>query len=660
MNKRDTELFKHLLNLYKKQWDRNQYYRENHDDCTKYYKGYRNETDYPLAYNESFNKVLPILYTLLSRFMEQIFQTSNVASVAPRKSRNLQSAQRVEGLLNFQLENLNCSDQQGGAYLTFLKWFISTIGWGKGIAKAYWKKDERISPRRIPIQVPSFDRFGNFQGMDTVDKVSQEMQIYYDAPYVEILHNKLCVPDPRYKSIDQMPAFFCVYGKTIDYIKQKVDEGAYRRKALRELSFNPTNYASQEPRDSIEAYIKSLEMSGGVWFEDERFDLKTGEIDILECYTKAILKNEPYNVGSGMQIKGREEEVIVHIGNYKTILSLQRNLYGKRPLFDMGCYYDPELYWDIGLIQLTKGIQEQYNNLGNLRLQNIMMHINTMIRVDPESDVPHEALVWKPFGIVPAETGEVEVLATPDFNSNIFIEQEKFLEETIQDMMGMYAYNMGQTPQRQERTGVVYGIQSMGEARAKLMLLTMDYLGMRPLLKYFMLLNTFHLPSGSEYRISKGAQNTFGKMFAGDIHPDYDFMARYTAMEPALGKQARAQQLLQLAPVMQQNPFIEQYQWIKTVLELSDVREAEVLLKDPRQVQQEMQMAQQRAMQGEVLKARLETEGKIMYNRAQTQGDMAENQQKFEHDVVLEALRGEVKKDEATAKRIGQAVSGER
>ena len=104
------------------------------------------------------------------------------------------------------------------------------------------------------------------------------------------------------------------------------------------------------------------------------------------------------------------------------------------------------MYWDIGLVRLTKGIQEQTDNIANLRLSDAAMRLAQMIRVDPDSDVDPADLVWRPFGLFEANEGDVEPLVMPDFNSNLFMEQEKFLENTIQDLTGMYDYNMGQTP----------------------------------------------------------------------------------------------------------------------------------------------------------------------------------------------------------------------
>jgi len=643
MNKRDEPIFKHLMQQYKIQYDLNGYNRDNYDDNLEYYLSYRNPQEYPLAFNESFNKILPIIYTILSRFMDQMYQTSNIVSVKPRKNKDIQNAKSVEAVLNYQLESLNSIDNQGGSYLTMMKWFFNALTFGKGIVKCYWKKEERISPKRVVLPIPEFDRAGNLIGMKPYDHLTQEMQIAYDGPYAEVLHNKLFVPHPNYRSIAQMPAVFLVYSRSIDYIKKLANKKVYKN--IKELGFDSAGGAGHHPTDSTEAYIKSLGIEGGLEIDDINSEHTTREVDIIEAYTKLILKDEPYEIGSGIKIKGLEEEAIVHIGNYKTILSIQRNTYGVRPLFDIGCYMHPEMYWDVGLVRLTKGIQKQIDNMANLRMQNAFMQINQMIRVDPDSDVDPASLVWRPFGIVPANEGEVEALTIPDYNSNIFAEQMSFFDSSIQDLTGMYDYNMGQTPQRQERVGVVYSLQAMGEARAKLMLMSMDYLGIRPMLKHMMLLNTYHLPSGFEFRISDGPGQQFNQIFGQDIHSDFDFAARYTAMEPALGKQARGQQLVQMAPLMQQNPWINQYQWTKTLLELADVRETEQLLKQPQQFQQEMQQQQQVAMKEKQLDEKLEGDKKIRVSDKDFQEALIENEQLHGHNMALSALEGELRNE---------------
>lgn len=645
MTKREQDIFDYLMRLYRDYWDRNDYNRENYNEDLEYYIGYRNSDRYPLAYNHVFNRILPIIYTLLSRFMDQLYQSGNIVSVRPRKSRDVNNAKNVEAVLNYQLESLNDIDMQGGSYLTMLKWMFNAVTFGKGIVKAYWRKEDRISPRRIMLPKPNFDQFGNFQGMDVIDYISQEMQTVYDGPYVEVLHNKLFVPHPEFKSIQLMPACFVVYSKSMDYVKGKVEDGTYRKKCLSELGKEGSGAGHLE-RDTEERTHKSMDIEGALTKAEIEDKQKSPDIDIIEAYAKLIFDDAPYEVGSGLKIKGREEEAIIHIGNYSTILSIQRNEYGIRPLFDIPCYMHPEMYWDIGLIRLTKGIQEQINTLANTRMQNVMMMINQMIKVQADADIDPQALKWKPFGIIPVEDmADVQAFGVPDYNSNMFREQEDFYQNTIHDLTGMYPYNMGQTPQRQERVGVIHSLQSMGEARAKLMLMSMDYLGIRPLLKYMMVLNTFHLPSGFEYRFTNQDQEGFGQIFGSDIHPDFDYAARYTAMEPALGKQFRAQQLVQMAQMWMQSPWVNQFQMIKTVMELLDIQEADSLLKSPQQFQQEMAQQQKAQMMQAQMPLRLQQEkakGKLMEEAQEFQFEKQLKDQEFQHNVALEAIKQEV------------------
>ena len=437
MNKRDEDLFKSLMSRYKEHWDRNQYARTNYDDDLTYYRGYRDSSSLPLVYNTNFNRILPIIYTILSRFMDQLYQAGNIVAVKPRKRVDLNRAKAIEGVLNYQLESLNCIDTQGGSYLTMMKWFFNALTFGKGIAKCYWKKEERITPRRIDVPIPQFDRSGRFKGLRTIDHISQEMQTVYDGPYVEVLHNKLFLPHPEYKDIQKMPQVFIVYRRDVDYVKKMADKGIYKN--ITELQAPGISGASNETLDSREEFIKSLGIENAFYTEGVDDKFKTPEIDIIECYGKAIIENTPYEIGSGYKIKGPEEEIIVHIGNHRTILSLQKNEYGIRPLFDIGCYMHPELYWDLGMINLTKDIQDHVNDLANLRIQNAMMQINQMLKVQEDADIDPAALVWKPFGIVPVQDmHDVEPLTLPDFNSNLFVEQETFYKQTIQDIMGMY------------------------------------------------------------------------------------------------------------------------------------------------------------------------------------------------------------------------------
>jgi len=111
-----------------------------------------------------------------------------------------------------------------------------------------------------------------------------------------------------------------------------------------------------------------------------------------------------------------------------------------------------------------------------------------------------------------------------------------------------------------------------------------------------MRLNMFHLPDDHEAKVNTKQGEGFTPLFPGDIHLDYDYSARYTGMEPALGKQYRAQQLLQLSQIWKDNPYLQQHQFMKAVMELMDFQDSDKYVKSPQQLQKEQQAAMQQQM----------------------------------------------------------------
>ena len=642
MTPRHLECFKHFLAAYQNQWKLNSYQRTKYDEHFGHYVSYRDEKDYPLAYSMVFNKLMPRVTNVLARFMEHLYQggAHNLVSVRARKGQDVERAARVEGLLNFQLEKLNEIDERGGSYMHNYVWILNALAWGNGITKLYWRKEDRITPKRIVLPQPEFDEMGNMVGIKQQDVLIELPQTVYDQPYGEIIHNKNFVPHPHYKNIQQMPFVFCVYKRSLDYIKKRADEGVFIKKYVSNIGWHKENNASYPlgdgyggSNDAAEAFARSIAIEG-VYDEEFKSEASTSQVDIIEGYGRYIFPEDEkaYEVGSGYKIKGPESDAIVHIGNYKTLLSIQKNKYGTKPFFKTSAYYHPELFWDLGFIEVGKHIQEQVNTLANTRYQNAIMMANQMYYVREDADIDPAALVSKPAGLIPVEDpSNPDVVPVPMFDntqSNVFREQEQFFENTISEMTGEYPYSMGQQPPRQEYVGTMVSLQNVGQARARLLMMTMDHEGFQPLLKHMMRLNTFHLPMGMETRITSGGETGFVPLFSGDMHFDYDFSARYTAMEPALGKYFKAQQLTQYAQMWAESPYLQHDQFIKAILEMMDFSNTEKYLKTREQVMQEQQMQMQQAKQMQMQQVAM-----------QDQLDANKSQRESQRDVLKGLMR---------------------
>ena len=623
MNKKEKEAYSYFIQSYQRLKDLNEPYREKFDRYDELYRGYRDDTKYPFAYNYSFNKIIPVIYTVLSRVMSHLYRDSEVVVVKPQRSADIQRADRAAGVLNHQLNNLNSVDFQGGSYMVMFQWFLSAMIHGKGIVKTYWRKEERTVPRRMDILQPNIvnSNMGLYlDGFKRQEVWTESPQVIYNGPYIENIPVRQFLPDPEYRSIQDMPVCGHVYKKSMDWLREMEAKGFYKNiKKIGKTAKMVKDGSGSTDITSFDQVFQTIESAYTI-DEIESSRHKARNIEIIDLYGKYALNDGRTYIGEGITLKGQESEVICTIANHDTIIHLDRIPYGVKPFFDVGAHINPHRYWDIGMIELVADVQDAYNNMANLRVHNSMMKVNTMIKVLTDADIDPRSLVWKPFGIIPVEDmGDVEVLDTPDYTSHLFNEQIGFFESAIQDMTGIYDYAKGVTPDRQEHVGTISSLQAVAESRIKLLLLTMDYMGIRPLLKYMMMLNTHHLPSGYEYRIMGRTENQFQRVWGEDLHIEYDFEAKYAAMEPQLIKEARIQSLLQYSQMWQEDPYVNQYEFKKAVLELMDMVNPDRFLKNPQQVQQEQQQRLEQQMKFEMAKLNVPKEVQASKN----QGDIA-------------------------------------
>ena len=380
MNEKEKEAYSYFIQSYHRLKDLNQPYRDKFDKYDEHYRGYRNPNKYPFAYNYSMRKIIPVIYTILSNIMSHIYRTGgDIVAVKPRKSANVEGADLVSGVLNYQLQNLNDVDFQGGSYMIMLQWILSTLVHGKGIVRAYWRKDEQLMPKRLMLRIPQFniDNMGNtyIEGEEPREVMIEQMQIMYDGPYIENIPVRHWLPDPEYRSIQQMPCCAHIYTKSIDWLKKMQIAGMFKN--VGELGKHTELVKSSGPVDTAEFKMKSEEIEGAWTVAEIETDRhKANNLDIIDLFGKYSLGGAIYDIDSKINWKGKEDEVICTIANYDTVIKLEKTRYGVKPFFDIGCHINLTRYWDIGVIELVKDILEAYDNIVNLRVQNSMMKVN--------------------------------------------------------------------------------------------------------------------------------------------------------------------------------------------------------------------------------------------------------------------------------------------
>jgi len=631
MTKKEREAYNYFIQEYHRLKNLNQPYRNQFNDYIEYYRGYVDKTRYPMAYNYSYNKILPIILRELESMMGHLYRGGDVVAVRPRSKADIQAAERVGDILNFQMDNLNGLDSQGGSFWVMINWILSALIFGKGVVKAYWMREEGPSPirqvQRVPVVWWDTANRPHIVDYEYKDIIVDQVGTIYNGPYIENIPIRQFLPDPEYKDIQKMPCAAHVFKQSVDWIKKNVDKGVYNKKAMKELG-KLAGMVRGAQSDLTEFNSKILEIESASTLEEIATDYHTAQnIPIIDCYGKYSLSGPVIDVDRGVTFKGKEEEVVCTIANYDTILRLEPTPYGIKPFFDVGAHINPDRYYDMGVVELVKDIQEAYNVLANLRLQVVNSKINPMMQVLVDSDLDPRFLVFKPFGFIPVTShDDIKILESADFGQGTFSSHMNFFDNIIAEMTGVHPYSMGQTPPRQEHVGTMYSLQQMGQSRMRLLMMTMDHTGFRPLLQYIMKMNVMNLPTGQEYRVTnRDEEYAFNQVWGEDIHTNYDLSARYVSMEPALDKPFRINQLLQLSQTWSQDPSVNQYQFKRAIMELMEMMEPDRMLYTEEEVQRKSQAGMHQGYQEEIVRAKWEAN---------------EKGKTRQHDMVMGLLKG--------------------
>src|SRR5690606_36175602 len=81
----------------------------------------------------------------------------------------------------------------------------------------------------------------------------------------------------------------------------------------------------------------------------------------------------------------------------------------------------------------------------------------------------------------------------------------------------------------------------------------------------------------------------FREITHDDINGDFDVIALGSSVDPVVNKTARLNSLIQLYSIFQNNQYINQYELTKRILEVADIKDAQVLMLQPEQPQQQAQ-----------------------------------------------------------------------
>ena len=470
-----------------------------------------------------------------------------------------EKAHDVEHMLDFVLT------KRINIYPVVEAWIREAFIYGRGIVKILWRKDIRKYTRKLNQQQVE-DEVAIFQkkvsdgvaGVDTLEYLDQMTFILQNndwakKPFVKIEREEIVYnnPDwvfipiedfiyhPRAISVEKSP--FCGHRFRDDYdnMLKLWDEGVYDN--VDKINTSVSDSSSDGVSAHGEMLLKDVQtLSEG--YEEETVEPNDNlqELELIEFHGKYDIDGD-----------GRMEDIIATFSKkHKVLLAVRETdlLHGKKPFAEIKMFPVPGRFESQGVCEIVQHLQQELNDIHNMRIDNGTITNATMFWYDPNSDVDPEIHRPGPGVGFPAGPNQIGILQTGDVKFSSFREEE-LVRRLIQDRIGVSDFAIGNdvtAGQNKTATGV-NAIVNEGNQRMEVMLRNAALGLNEAVLQTLQLLQQFG-EDEMYFRVVEGAETSMRKVTAKEIQGQYDIdLAANSVSTNRLTMLNEIQQQLELA-----------------------------------------------------------------------------------------------------------------
>ena len=555
--------------------------REWQDGLENWYRQYRG-----IVYEKSFpwdgcsNLHVPItgilVETLTSRminplFSAQPFVTAKGVSAAglppdlppnegnpPRPLSDHDKARDVENMLHYVM------NQRINVYPKVQDWIREAFIYGRSVMKIIWRKDIRkytrhMSQRDVQSDLQSAQadmQNGNvtpdlLEFLDQMTFIAQNHD-FVNHPFVEVEREEVTYnnPDwifipiedfiyhPRAISIQDSPYVAHRFKRDIDELYKEQDIGVYTNVDLLPIGLNNDSNIISHHGDKLLNDVQTLEEG----YENVSNEPTDGleNIEIIEWHGKYDIDGD-----------GRMEDIVATFSpGAKVLLSVRESdlLHGKKPFAEIKPFPTPGRFESQGVPELITDLQQEINDIHNMRIDNGTITNAVMWWFDPNSDIDPEIHRPGPGQGFPAGPNQFGVVQTGDIKHSSFKEEE-LVRRLIQDRIGVSDFAIGNDTSavaNKTATGIS-AIVNEGNQRLEMMLRNVSLGINEAVLQTFQLIQQF---SDDEilFRAVEDAKGSLRKVTSRDIIGQWDIeLTANTVNTNRLIKLQELQQQLELA-----------------------------------------------------------------------------------------------------------------
>lgn len=424
---------------------------------------------------------VPVIFTVVETILPRLVAQLPKFLVLPVGGEDVEPAAQMEQLLDWAAANADL-------FLELVLATKSSLKYGTGIVKSFWRTDITTGRKRVPNMVPmmgqqitpvmdpetgqpmmSLDGQPLTQSQDIeVGQVQQGFttQTYqytaYDGPAAEAVDILNFFPAPEATDVDDARYVIQRLYRPMSYVRQMCDQGVFQM---------PDNFSYSDLADVSDEPLR--ERLGDLGLDQGVDNSLRKAVELWEIWT--------------------DDGRVIVVGNRKCILRVAANPFdhGQKPFCRIVDYLQEHMFWGMGEAEAQEGLQDAQNAIVNQRIDNVRLVLDRMFLVREDHLIDRGDLKRRPGGVirVGGAGGKLEEsvfpIDVPDVTQSAYVESQE-LRNMSQEVSGVNAYTKGENnPDMNDTATGISLLQEAGNTRFALKTTLAELMGLKRLARHW-------------------------------------------------------------------------------------------------------------------------------------------------------------------------------
>lgn len=491
-------------------------YRSRWDRFYKLYKNVLDETNYPWQ----SNVFIPMAFSTVETVVPRLVSNRPEIDIMPREKTDEAHAKIMSQLIDYQWDMMNMNVMMPEAVKELCIY-------GTVIIKAGWKYKTQTNQKR-EVADETIPEMGMVQ--------TEQEEVIYDAPTVELVDLYDFYPDPSGTSIDTMK--WCIHRtvRTKAYLKEMAKNKIYKNVNL------VINGSGMKASDDDEKSQRRA--TDGISLPP----LDEDSVELLEYW---------------------EDDRVVVIADRSVVIRDEKNPFehGKKPFIHCVDQKVPHEFYGIGEIEPIETLCYELNDRRNQRMDNVTLILNRMWKIKNSANVDEDELVSDAGGVVHTDDMDgIDVLAMPDVTASSY-QEEALIKGDIQQTSGVTDYTKGAnsgTSSNDTATGISL-LQEAGNARFRMKSQNIEDMLIKRLGEFMVSMNEQFVTEPQVLRIVGDDGIEWKQVKPDEIQGQFDVQV-VAGSTVVTNEAVDKKQTMEMFSLLNGNPLVDQRELLKTVI----------------------------------------------------------------------------------------------